>query len=149
MAMKRKRLRLVTFRYEPLMPEERESVRTSALAAAIFKRLLGERDREQFAALHLDAKNQLLSCEIVSTGTLSSALVHPREVFKAAILQNAAAIIVAHNHPSGDELPSKEDLVLMTRLRSAGELLGVSVIDFLIVTGNSAYWSGADSGFEV
>ena len=70
----------------------------------------------------------------MSVGTLDASLVHPRDVFKAACLSNAAGLIVAHNHPSGDPTPSSEDRALGARLRQAGELLGVQLLDFLIVT---------------
>ncbi len=67
-------------------------------------------------------------------GTLDASLVHPRDVFKAACLSNAAALVIAHNHPSGDPTPSGEDRALSDRLRQAGELLGVTLLDFVIVT---------------
>jgi len=97
-------------------------------------------DREKFIALHLNSKNKVISYEIVSIGTLNSSLVHPREVFKAAILANAASIIICHNHPSGDPDPSKEDLSLTQRLVDAGKLLGIEILDH-IVFGASNYCS--------
>jgi DNA repair protein RadC len=90
-------------------------------------------DREQFVALHLDAKNRLISREVVSIGHLTAALVHPREVFKAAILANAASIAFAHNHPSGDPEPSRDDVELTRRLVKAGEILGIPVLDHVVV----------------
>ena len=95
---------------------------------------IGKLDRECFAVLHLNAKHSVLSMEVVSIGALQSALVHPREVFKGAILANAAAILCAHNHPSGDLTPSPEDVAIQKRLTLSGELLGIPVLDFLIVT---------------
>ena len=77
-------------------------------------------DREKFIVLHLSTKNEVISYEIVSIGTLNASLVHPREVFKAAILANAASIILCHNHPSGDTQLSQEDIVLNKRLCEAG-----------------------------
>ena len=82
----------------------------------------------------LDAKNRLISRETVSVGHLTAALVHPREVFKAAILANAAAIALVHNHPSGDPEPSREDVEITRRLVKAGELLGIPVLDHVVVT---------------
>ena len=143
--MARTRLRIVTIRYEPLTLEEREMVNSSSLAAAVLTRILGELDREGFAVVHLDAKTRMLSCEITSYGTLTGTLVHPREVFKAAILQNAESIIVGHNHPSGDCSPSDEDHQVRRRLESASEILGIRLLDFLVVTGGGEYWSSADS----
>lgn len=101
--------------------------------AALVAPDLARLDREQFMALHLDPKNRLISREVVSIGHLTAALVHPREVFKAAILANAAGIAFVHNHPSGDPEPSQEDFALTRRLRSAGEILGIPVVDHVVV----------------
>ena len=95
---------------------------------------IASHDREHFVVLHLDVKNRLVSREVVSIGHLSCALVHPREVFKGAILANAASIALVHNHPSGDTEPSREDLDITKRLSKAGELLGIPVLDHVIVT---------------
>ncbi len=95
---------------------------------------MGDLDREHFVAVHLDIKNRVRSWEIVSIGHLSAALVHPREVFKAAILANAASVALLHNHPSGDPEPSREDIDLTRRLIRAGELLGIPVLDHVVVT---------------
>lgn len=81
-----------------------------------------------------------VSCEEVSRGTLSTSLVHPREVYKGAILSSAAAIITAHNHPSGDPEPSREDLEVAKRLYAAGELLGIPMLDFVVI-GKGRYYS--------
>jgi DNA repair protein RadC len=91
---------------------------------------------EHFVSFHLDARNQVIGYQIVSHGTLSSSLVHPREVFKAAFVANSYAIIVAHNHPGGSLLPSKEDIETTETLIKAGVLLGVLVIDHVIVSSN-------------
>ena len=101
--------------------------------AALMAGELTNLDREQFIALHLDAKHGLISREVVSMGHLTAALVHPREVFKAAILAHAAAIAFVHNHPSGDPEPSREDTELTRRLVKAGELLGIPVLDHVVV----------------
>ena len=89
---------------------------------------------EHFIAFHLDCKFHVIGFHEVSHGTLSASLVHPREVFKAALLANSYAIIVAHNHPGGSETPSKEDVQTTKQLIEAGELLGVHVLDHVIVT---------------
>lgn len=88
---------------------------------------------EYFIAFHLDTKHNVVGYHEVSHGTLSASLVHPREVFKAVLLSNAHAVLVAHNHPSGSLTPSKEDLETTTQLVSAGKLLGVAVVDHIIV----------------
>jgi DNA repair protein RadC len=113
--------------------------------AAALRDELGALDREQFCVLHLDVRHRLISREVVSIGHLSSALVHPREVFKAAILANAASVALVHNHPSGDAEPSKEDLDITRRLVRAGELLGIPVLDHVIVT-SSGYCSVVERG---
>jgi DNA repair protein RadC len=91
---------------------------------------------EHFVAFHLDAKNQVIGYHIVSHGTVSASLVHPREVFKAALLANSHAIIVAHNHPAGSLTPSDEDIDVTRTLIKAGQLMGVNVIDHIIVSSN-------------
>lgn len=106
---------------------------------------LGSADRELLYALHLDSRNQVTGCEEVSRGSLSQSLVHPREVYKGAILSNAASVIVAHNHPSGDPSPSSEDHAVTTRLHQAGELLGIPLLDSLII-GCTDYYSIRESG---
>ena len=102
---------------------------------AVCKVLRGsvERDRESFFVLHLDAKNKVLNIEEAHRGTLSGVEVHPREVFKAAILSNASAVIIAHNHPSGDPTPSSEDVALTKKIVEAGKILGIPVHDHVIV----------------
>ena len=89
---------------------------------------------EHFVAFHLDAKNHVVGYQIVSHGTLSQSLVHPREVFKAAVIGNAHSILVAHNHPSGSISPSLDDIGTTEKLIEAGELMGIPVIDHVIVT---------------
>ncbi len=89
--------------------------------------------KEHFLALYLDARNVIINREIVSVGSLNANIVHPREVFRPAIAQGAAAVILVHNHPSGDVSPSNEDLKLTSRLAEAGRLLGIEVLDHVIV----------------
>ena len=102
-------------------------------------------DREQFVCLHLDARNQVNALEIVSTGSLNASLVHPREVFKAAILNNAASVILAHNHPTGDATPSREDIELTRRMVKAGGIMGMEVLDHIIVTPGDGFLSMRES----
>jgi DNA repair protein RadC len=91
---------------------------------------------EHFVSFHLNAKNEVIGYQIVSRGTLSASLVHPREVFKTALLANSHAIIVAHNHPAGSLSPSAEDIETTETLINAGKLLGVPVVDHVIVSSN-------------
>lgn len=103
---------------------------------------IGRKDREHFAVAHLSAQYRVSAIETVAIGILTTALVHPREVFKAAILNNSAAIIVGHNHPSGDLTPSPDDSAVHRGLVAAGELLGIPVLDFVIVHANR--WRSLD-----
>ncbi len=89
--------------------------------------------KEHFHALYLDTRRYLVAAETISIGTLDSSLVHPREVFRPAIAHSASAVLVAHNHPSGDPEPSAEDLALTRRLDKAARLLGFSLLDHLVV----------------
>ena len=108
-------------------------VTDSRATVRAFTELLANRDRETVAALLLTTSHKPLGLHIVAVGTLDAAPVHPREVFKAAILANAASLIIAHNHPSGDPMPSRADHEMLRRLAKAGALLGIQVLDYLIV----------------
>ena len=124
-----------------------KQIRSSADAGALLHVYLADVDREHFVVLMLDQKNKVIGINTVSVGSLTASVVHSREVFKPAILSNAAAIILAHNHPSGAPQPSQEDRVLTVRLVAAGKLLGISVLDHVIIgDGTSAYFSFADEG---
>ncbi|MDD4691604.1 RadC family protein [Eubacterium aggregans] len=96
--------------------------------------------QEHFVILLLNTKNRIYKVEEISVGTINASLVHPREVFSAAIRQHAVSIILAHNHPSGDPAPSREDQRITDRLRATGELVGIPVLDHIIV-GGDAYLS--------
>jgi DNA repair protein RadC len=109
-----------------------------------FARLRG-RPTEQFHAILLDGRHRVIGDVLVSQGTLTASLVHPREVFRAAIRRSAAALVLVHNHPSGDPAPSAEDKKVTERLVGAGELLGIRVIDHVIVA-ERGYHSFNDSG---
>lgn len=98
-----------------------------------FREDFGRLDRETFVVVLLDGKNQVLGFNVVSVGSLTAALVHPREVFKPAILANAAAIVLVHNHPSGDPEPSAEDRAITERLKQAGELVGIRILDHVVI----------------
>lgn len=90
-------------------------------------------DREHFVVLHLDAENRMLAKETISIGDLTSAIIHPREVFKGAVHHGSAAIICVHNHPGGDNTPSEADISITRRLIECGELLGIKVLDHVII----------------
>ena len=102
-------------------------------------------DREFFFMITLDSKNRTIGYHTISMGSLSSSVVHPREVFKPAILENSAAVIFLHNHPSGDPAPSREDRECTNRLTAAAKILGIRVLDHVIF-GSTDYFSFADAG---
>jgi len=112
---------------------ERPQMKMPADAARVFAQYLGDSDREVFVIALLTVRHRILGVHTVSVGSLSSSLVHPREVFKPAILSGSAALVLAHNHPSGDPDPSAEDIALTRRLASAGTLLGIEVLDHLVI----------------
>ncbi len=89
--------------------------------------------REHFLVLLLNARHEVIGRETVSVGSLNASIVHPREVFKPAILASAASVVLVHNHPSGDPEPSEEDLAITKRLVEAGELLGIGVLDHVLI----------------
>lgn len=94
---------------------------------------LENQPNEIFAILCLNVKNKVVGAHLISQGSLSSSIVHPREVFKAALLNNSASIILAHNHPSGDPEPSREDIETTKRLVEAGKIIGIEVLDHIII----------------
>lgn len=98
---------------------------------------LSSYDREVLCILNLKANNQVINMNIVSVGTINSALVNPREIFKSSILSNACAIIAIHNHPSGNIMPSREDVNITKRLKMSGAILGIDLLDHIIIGGTS------------
>jgi DNA repair protein RadC len=102
--------------------------------------------KEVFYCLMLDVKNRILKDSRISEGTLTNSLIHPREAFKDAIKESAAAVIFVHNHPSGDPSPSREDILITERLVNVGDLIGIKVLDHLIV-GDGKYMSMREKGY--
>jgi DNA repair protein RadC len=90
-------------------------------------------EREHFLVLLLNTRHDCMLIEVVSVGSLNASIVHPREVFKHAVMRSAASVILVHNHPSGDPEPSEEDISITQRLVKAGEILGIAVIDHVII----------------
>ncbi len=118
---------------------EKKQILSSKDASIVLENNLRGLNKEHFIILMLNTKNFLLGVETVSIGSLNSSIVHPRELFKSAINKSAAAIILAHNHPSGDATPSREDIEVTKRIKSGGQLLGIDVIDHIIIGDNSYY----------
>jgi DNA repair protein RadC len=108
-------------------------------------RFLMKETKEIFLTLHLDGKNRIIALDLVSIGSLNQSIVHPREVFKTACLSNAAAIILVHQHPTGDPSPSSEDIAITRRLKEAGEIMGIKILDHIIV-GEGEYLSFTERG---
>ncbi len=122
-----------------------DAMRDAAAVYAHFRGRLPQLEREQFFVLLLDGRNRLLTELRISEGTLTTALVHPREVFAPAIRLSAAALVLVHNHPSGDPTPSSEDVALTERLRRAGDLIGIRVLDHVVVA-QGRFASMAEAG---
>lgn len=124
----------------------RPKVNTPLEAARLLMDEMSGLDREYFKVINLNTKNQVLAVDTVSVGGLNASLVHPREVFKPSLKRSAASLILVHNHPSGDTLPSREDLEITCRLCEAGRLLGITVVDHLII-GNNNFLSLKEKGY--
>jgi DNA repair protein RadC len=114
-------------------PRERVTISDPASAASLLRETMRDLDREEFRVLLLNTKNALIRIAPISRGSLNASIVEPREVFKDAIAASAAAMILAHNHPSGDPTPSTEDISITKRLVKAGELLNINVLDHIIL----------------
>ncbi|NVN90949.1 MAG: DNA repair protein RadC [Desulfuromonadales bacterium] len=106
---------------------------------------LMQETKEQFLTLHLDGKNRIICMDLVSIGSLNQSIVHPRHVFQTALISNAAAIICVHQHPSGDPTPSSEDISITRRLKEAGEIMGIKILDHIII-GDGQYLSFVERG---
>lgn len=109
-------------------------VNSPSTVVEFFKEALKHANKEQFIVVFLNTKNIITSYEVISIGTLSASIVHPREVYNRAIKKSAASIILVHNHPSGNPEPSREDRQITSRLKEVGEVVGIKVLDHLIVT---------------
>jgi len=133
-------------RLAALSDEERPVIRSPQDVANLLMPELRDLKKETLKSLILDTKNRVLKILTVSVGILDSSLVHPREVFKDAITASAAAIIVAHNHPSGDPTPSPEDRQITKRLYEAGQILGIELLDHIVI-GDNKFVSLKERGF--
>lgn len=119
---------------------ERPKAAAPASVARLFLETAEDDGREHFRVALLDIRHRVVGILTISMGTLTSSLVHPREVFAPAIVHKAAAIILTHNHPSGDPEPSTDDIALTRRLMAAGAVLGVEVLDHVITADGSMAW---------
>ena len=140
------RVQMVQLVREGESPFVRRKLGSSSDVYVAFRDLGTAADRESFWTILLDTKHRIVGVEEAAKGSLTCAVVHPREIYKSVLLANAAAVIFVHNHPSGDPTPSREDLEITRRLREVGELLGVRVLDHVVV-GHDKYVSMVDDGY--
>lgn len=120
---------------------ENRRINNPSEAYNLVQNFLKDSDREKFLVLCLDTRKQPVSIQVVSVGSLSSTIVHPREVFKIAVLSNASSIICFHNHPTGNSKPSKEDEDMTLRLKESGEILGIPLVDHIVIGSNDSFYS--------
>ncbi len=132
-------IREAVVRYRGSRRRIAQAIRSAADVARFIRGVVGGDAREHFVVLMLDARHRPIAYQVVSIGTATASLVHPREVFQSAVSIGAVAIIVAHNHPSGDPSPSREDREVTERLTRAGGVLGIRLLDSVVV---------ADSGYH-
>lgn len=119
--------------YRPGSPEDRIEITSPEAAAELLIPMMQGLDREHCVTLNLDTKHRLIATTTVSIGSVDHTFMSPREVFRDALLHGASAIVVAHNHPSGDAEPSRDDQHVTRRLRTAGEIVGVDVLDHMVI----------------
>ncbi|MCQ6962828.1 RadC family protein [Methanolobus chelungpuianus] len=131
---------------EGFTDEPKRKIRSPADVYSLLYPKMREQKRERLVALLLDTKNQVLREEVISIGSLNANIVHPREVFKAALMESCASVILSHNHPSGDPTPSREDIAVTEKLVEGGKLLGIDVLDHVVI-GEGKYVSLKDEGF--
>lgn len=115
---------------------ELQTIRSPKDAARIARHFIGDEDREVLFVMFLNIKNQVIGVQRCHVGSLNSSIVHPREIFKGAILNNSGNIIMAHNHPSSNCYPSGEDIAVTKRIHEAGAILGIELLDHVIVSPN-------------
>jgi DNA repair protein RadC len=142
--METKIIREVAINYRSEKPLN-DTLKGPESVAHFVRTILPDNSREHFIALYLNASHKVIAYSVVSTGTANATLVHPREVYQAAVLLGAIALIVSHNHPSGDVTPSSEDFKITRQLKEAGEILGIRLLDHLVVA-EANYFSFNEDG---
>jgi DNA repair protein RadC len=125
---------------------EKYIIRSPEDAAKVAAEFIGDEDREVFFVMCLNTKNHVVAVHRCHVGGLNASLVVPREVFKSAILNNSASIIVSHQHPSQDVSPSREDVEVTRRIAECGKILGIEVLDHVIVNAAADYYSMKEKG---
>ncbi|MGQ9678226.1 MAG: RadC family protein [bacterium] len=124
---------------ENLAPDSRETLTSPEAVVRLIKPRLIEKNKECFFTVLLDVRNRHIRTEQISLGSLDATIAHPREVFDPAVHDHANTIIIVHNHPSGDPTPSADDISLTRRLRDAGEVLGIKILDHIVIAGDKFY----------
>jgi DNA repair protein RadC len=133
-------------RREELEPELKNfDIKDPESVVKAIRASIKDKAKEHFKLILLNPRNKIIGISTISIGTLNASLVHPREVFKDAIMHTAASVVLAHNHPSGDPEPSEDDITITKRLIEAGKILGVEVIDHIIV-GKNGFFSFKEKG---
>jgi DNA repair protein RadC len=125
--------------------DKRPKINSMDDVVQIVKPMISDSNKEFFMALYLNTKNGVLKQEVISIGSLNANIVHPREIFKTACMISASSIIVAHNHPSGDPLPSREDIEITKKLHEAGKMMGIELLDHVII-GHDRNYGFKESG---
>ena len=146
--MYKKRIDLISLKLlkEKSMEYNFTSVKNPINVVKLAKKLIDEVDREYVLVLNLNTNLEPNSIEVCGIGSLSEAVIHPREIFKSAILSSASKIIMVHTHPSGHVEPSLEDIQTTRRIRKAGEILGIPLVDHLILGNDNDYFSFTEHG---
>jgi DNA repair protein RadC len=142
-------IREVTVRYRGARWRTEVPLRHPHDAVAFARKILVDDAREHFLAIYLESRHRPIAYQVVSIGTANQSLVHPREVFQPGVAVGAVAVLIAHNHPSGNANPSAEDREVTQRLAQAGEILGIRVLDHIVFTAEGAYYSFAENAPEL
>lgn len=139
------RVREVVLQYRGRALRAPSVIREPAGAVDLARRIVRDDAREHFLAVYLDGRHRPIGHSVVSIGTATASLVHPREVFQSAVLLGAVSVLLLHNHPSGDPSPSREDSEVTDRLRDAGRILGIRLLDHIVWTRHGGYHSFRES----
>ncbi len=134
-----------------LIKKKRENLNSAHAVAVVMRKILEteseiDRSKEHFWTIGLNVKNVTEFIDLVSLGTLTGSLVHARETYRLAVMKGVAAIICGHNHPSGDPAPSRDDIAITERLKQAGDVLGIQLLDHVIIGNNGGYTSLKEQG---
>jgi DNA repair protein RadC len=134
-----------------LIKKKRENLNSAHAVAVVLRKILEteseiDRSKEHFWTIGLNVKNVTEFIDLVSLGTLTGSLVHARETYRLAVMKGVAAIICGHNHPSGDPAPSRDDIAITERLKQAGDVLGIQLLDHVIIGNNGGYTSLKEQG---